>query len=112
MPLTICKYCYFKVKDTTIDKEQVKTTEKLPSIEKWRKTLLHMHVGQKNWVWLMLLIWLLPIVLIIISFFTNFSYLAIISLVVFFASLVGNYLHMVRIKCPSCAIREECHSSF
>ncbi len=112
MPLTICKYCYFKVKDTAIDKKQLKTTEKLQSIEKWSKTLLHMHVGQKNWVWLMLLIWLLRIVLIIISFFTNFSYLAIIALVVFIASLVGNYLHIVRIKCPSCTIREECHLSF
>ncbi len=112
MPFTICKYCYFKTKDTAIDKEKEKTDEKLPSIEKWSKTLLHMHVGQKNWVWLMFLVWLLPIVLTIISFFTNFSYLAIIALVGFIAVLVGNYIYMIRVKCPSCAIREECHSSF
>ena len=112
MPFTMCKYCYFKVKDTTIDKEQEKTTEKLPSIEKWSKTLLHKHVGQKNWVWPMVIIWILPIILIIISFFRDFDYLAIIALIGFIAVVVGNFIFMLKIKCPTCPIQEECHSSF
>ena len=112
MPLTICKYCYFKVKETTIDKEKGKTIEKLLSVDKWSESHLHKHVGQKHWVWLMIIIWFLPIVLIVISFFRDFSIFAVISLIGFTAVLVGNVFYMLRIKCPTCAIREECHSSF
>jgi hypothetical protein len=69
-------------------------------------------VGQKNWTFLMSNVWLLPVVLIVISFFFNFSLLAVVALVSFVAVLVANYLYMLRIKCPTCPIREECHSSF
>lgn len=112
MPFTICKHCYFKVIKTSIDEETGKTTKKLMSVDKWGKTLLHKHVGQKNWVWPMFIIWFLPIVLIIISFFRNFDYLAIIALVGFTAVVVGNFIYMLKIKCPSCPIREYCHSAF
>ncbi len=112
MPLTVCKYCYFKVKETIVDEEKGKTVEKLLSVDKWSKSHLHMHVGQKNWALLMFLIWFLPIVLIIISFFIDFSIFAVIALIGFTAVVAGNYLYMIRVKCPTCPIREECHSSF
>jgi hypothetical protein len=112
MPLTICKYCYYKVKETTIDKEKGKTIEKLLPLDKWRESYLKKHVGQKNWVGLMTIIWFLPIVLIVISFFLNFSIFALISLIGFIVVLVGNYFYMLRKVCPACAIQKECHSSF
>jgi membrane protein YdbS with pleckstrin-like domain len=112
MPLTMCKYCYYKVKETTIDKEKGKTSEKLLSVDKWSESYLHKHVGQKHWTWLMTIVWLLPIVLIVISFFANFSIFALISLIGFMVVLAGNWLYMLRVKCPTCAIRDECHSSF
>jgi len=112
MPLTICKYCYFKVKETTIDKENGKTIEKLLTIDQWSKSHLHMHVGQKNWVWPMFIIWFLPIVLIIISFFQVYDIFAVIGLIGFIVVLVGNVFYMVKVKCPSCPIQEQCHSSF
>ena len=112
MPFTMCKYCYFKVKKTVDDKESGKTTESQSSVEDWSKSHLHLHVGQKHWVWPMFIIWVLPIVLTIVSFFLDFSLFAVIALIGFVAMVVGNYLFMVRVKCPKCAIREECHSSF
>ena len=112
MPLTMCKYCYFKVKETTIDKEKGKTTEKLLSVDKWSESYLHKHVGQKHWTWLMMIVWFLPIVLIAISFFRDFSIFALISLIGFIVVVVGNYFYMLRKKCPTYAIQEECHSSF
>lgn len=110
MPLTTCKYCYFKSKVTIT--ENGKTIEKLIPKEEWSKNILQKHVGQKYWGWLTFLIWILPLVLIIISFFTNFNYLAIVALVVFIIALAGNYLYLLKVKCPTCPIREECHSSF
>ena len=112
MPLTMCKYCYFKVKETTMGEEKGKTIEKLLSVDKWSESYLHKHVGQKHWTGLMTIIWFLPIVLIVISFFRDFSYIALVSLISFIVVVVGNYFYMLRVKCPTCAIREECHSSF
>jgi hypothetical protein len=112
MPLTICKYCYFKVTETTTDKEKVKPIKKLLPKEQWVESHLHMHVGQKNWVILMMIVWFLPFVLIVISFFLNFSLFALLALIGFTAVLVGNFFYMLRVKCPTCPIREECHSSF
>jgi len=113
MPFTMCKYCYFKVKETTIDQEKGKTIEKLLSIDEWRESYLQKHVDQGGrWTVFMSIIWLLPIVLIVISFFLNFSIFALISLIGFIVVLVGNYFYMLRVKCPTCAIQEECHSSF
>lgn len=112
MPLTMCKYCYFKVKETTVDEEKGKSVEKLMTVNNWGKSHLHKHVGQKYWVWPMMIIWVLPIVLTIISFFRNYSYLAIIALVGFILSLIGYFLYVTQIKCKACPIKEECHSSF
>ena len=112
MPLTICKYCYFKVTETIEDKEKGKPVMKLLSVDKWSKSHLHLHVGQKNWTGLMTLVWFGPIILTIISFFLNFSIFALISLIGFIVVLVGSIFYLLKKKCPKCAIREECHSSF
>ncbi|MBW1856053.1 MAG: hypothetical protein JRJ00_15470 [Deltaproteobacteria bacterium] len=112
MPFTMCRYCYYKVKEETIDKENGKTIEKLLSVDNWREAYLHKHVGQKNWTAFMSIIWLLPIVLIVISFFLSFSIFALIPLIGFIVVVVGNWFYMLRKKCPTCAIKEECHSSF
>ena len=112
MPLTICKYCYFKVKETTIDRETGETIVRLLPLEKWRESYLKKHVGQKNWTGLMTIVWFAPIVLIVISFFLIFSIFALISLIGFIVVLVGNFFYMLKKKCPKCAIKEECHSSF
>ena len=37
---------------------------------------------------------------------------AVISLIGFTAVLVGNVIYMLRVKCPTCPIQEQCHSSF
>jgi len=112
MPLTLCKYCYFKVKVAATDKETGRTTEKLLSVDQWSESHLHKHVGQKHWTWLMFIIWSLPIILIVISFFRDFSILALIALIGFIAVVVGNYFYMLKVKCPTCPIKEQCHSSF
>jgi hypothetical protein len=112
MPFTMCKYCYFKVNETISDKEKGITIKRLLSVNKWRDSHLEKHVGQKNWVLLMIIVWFSPIVLVIISFFLNFSIFALIFLIGFIALIVGNYFYMVKKKCPTCAIRKECHSSF
>ena len=112
MPFTMCKHCYFKKIITTQDEETGETTKKLMTVKDWGKTLLHLHVGQKHWAWGMFMMWFVPIGLIIGSFFVNFNYLAIIALVGFIAVLAGNYVYMIKVKCPTCPIQEECHSSF
>jgi len=112
MPFTMCKYCYFKVKATTTDKENAKTIEKLLSVDEWSESHLHKHVGQKHWAWLMFIIWFIPVVLIVISFFRDFSIFAVISLIGFITVVVGNYFYMLKVKCPTCPIKEQCHSSF
>ena len=113
MPFTMCKYCYYKFTETTKVRETGKTFKSLMSLDKWRESNgIEKHVGQKNWTYCMSIVWLLPIVLIVISFFLNFSIFALISLIGFIVVLVGNYYYMLRVKCPTCAIQEECHSSF
>ena len=114
MPLTICKYCYFKVTETITDEEKGKITKKLLTIDPWSKSHLHKHVDQKGWVWPMFIIWFVPVVLIIISFFRNTTFwiYELIALIGFIAVVVGNVFYMLKVKCPSCPIREECHSSF
>lgn len=113
MPYTLCKYCYYKLKETVVDEGTGVMSEQLISIDQWRETNgIEKHVGQKNWTYFMSTVWLLPIVLIIISFFVNFSIFALLALIGFIAVLVGNYYYMLRVKCPNCAIREECHAAF
>ena len=112
MPFTMCKHCYFRIIESSTDEETGKTTKKLMDVDVWGKTLLHKHAGQKNWSWAMFLVWFVPVVLTIISFFTNYDYLAIIALVGFILTVVGNFFYMLKIKCPNCPIREYCHSAF
>jgi len=113
MPTAHCKYCYFKVKEATNDTKLGKPTEKLLPLDKWRESCLPKHVARgKKVSILMFIIWFLPIVLIPISFFLNFSLIAFLSLVGFIAVLAGNYFYMKRKVCKNCAIQEECHSSF
>ena len=99
MPLKHCQYCYYKVKETTLDK--------------WRESYLEKWVGQGKKVRVFMgIIWLLPIVSIIISFFLNFSIFTLISLIGCIVVLVGNVIYMKRKVCTTCAIKDECHSSF
>ena len=112
MPLTMCKHCYFKVIESSTDEKTGKITKKLMDVDVWGKTLLHKHAGQGYWSWAMFIIWISPVVLIIISFFRNYNYLAIIALVGFILAVVGNFFYMLKVKCPSCPIREYCHSAF
>jgi hypothetical protein len=112
MPFTMCKYCYFRVKETVADEETGKTTEKPLSVDQWSKSHLHLHVSQKAWAFVMAIVWLSPIVLIGASLFLSFSLFALLALIGFVVVLVGNYFYMLRVKCPTCPIREECHSSF
>ena len=112
MPFKMCKYCYFRVAETTVDEESGKTSENLLLVDQWSKSHLHLHVGQKGWAFVMAIVWLSPLVLIGASLFLNFSIIALFSLMGFVLVLVGNYFYMVRIKCPTCPIQEECHSSF
>jgi hypothetical protein len=112
MPFTMCKFCYFKYLEASTDEMSGTISENLMSVDNWGKSFLHMHVGQKGWAGPMAIVWFAPIVLIGISFFMNFTIYALLSLIGFIAILVGNYFYMVRIKCPTCPIQEECHSSF
>ena len=112
MPLTLCKYCYFKTKETKTNRDTGQTVVKLLPLDKWKESYLQKHVGQKRWVSLMIVVWFAPIVLIVASFFLSFSMFALASLIGFVVTLVGNYLFMVWKKCPKCAIQKECHASF
>jgi 4-hydroxybenzoate polyprenyltransferase len=114
MPYVMCNDCYYSIKETTTDTATGITIEKLMSIEKWRETdgiAKHVSRGKKT-TWLMSIIWILPFLLIFISFFSNFSIVALFSLIGFAGVLVANYYYMLRKKCPSCAIQKECHAAF
>ena len=112
MPLTICKYCYYKVKETTIDSTKEKTIEKLLPKDKWTESYLKLHEGQKFWTYFMMIVWFLPIILIVISFFLRFEIVALISLIGFIVVLAVSIINMRRNVCTKCAIQEECWSTF
>jgi membrane protein YdbS with pleckstrin-like domain len=108
MPLFHCKYCYYRVKETTKDGKK----ELLPK-DKWVECCLKKHVAcGKKWGFTFIILWLLPIVLITISFFFNFSIIALISLIGFIGVLALSLIHMRWKVCLTCAIIDECHSSF
>jgi hypothetical protein len=99
MPLKHCQYCYYKVKETTLDK--------------WRESYLQKHVNYaKKWGFNFFVLWFAPIILIVISFFLNFSIYALISLIGFIIVLVVMMIHIRWKVCPKCAIVDECHSAF
>jgi hypothetical protein len=64
--------------------------------------------GSPNFI----ILWFGPIVLIIISFFLNFSIFALISLLGFIGVLAVLGIHMRWKVCPTCAFMEECHAAF
>jgi len=110
MPLWHCQYCYYKVKETTKDET---TVEKLVPLDQWKEAHLEKHVVcAKKWGYNFFIIWLIPIVLIVISFILNFSIFAVISLIGFLAMLGGILVYTRRKVCTKCAIMEECHASF
>ena len=112
-PLKSCQYWYYKVKETTIDRKKGKTIGKLLPIDKWSESYLQKHVDcGKTWGLNFFILWLIPIVLIGISFFLSFSRFALISLIGFIVVLVVMAIHMKRKICPTCAIVDECHTSF
>jgi hypothetical protein len=107
LPLTICKFCHYKTKETT------QTGERLLSVEKWRELYLKKWVSHGKKVQIFMgIIWLLPIVLILISFFLNFTLFGLISLIGCIVVLGGNVIYMNQRVCPTCTINDECHSSF
>jgi len=107
LPLMICKYCYYKTKGTT------QTIEGLLPVDKWRELYLKKWISRGKKVQIFMgIIWLLPMVLIFISFFLNFSLFALISLIGCIVVLGGNVIYMNRRVCPTCTIKDECHSSF
>ena len=113
LPLTICKYCYYKVKDTTVDEKKGETFEKLPSVNKWKESYLKKWIGQAKKVQIFMgIVWLLPIILISISFFLSFRIFALASLIGCIAVLGGNVVYMKWEVCTTCAIKDECQSSF
>jgi hypothetical protein len=113
MPLTLCKYCYFKTTETTIDRDTGETIVQRLPLDKWRESYCQKHIEQgKRWTWTMSIVWLLPIVLIVISFFLSFSIYALISLIGFIVVLVGNFFYMIKKKCPSCPIVDDCQAGF
>ena len=102
LPLTICKYCYYKTKKSIHF-----------SVDKWRELYLKKWVSHWKMVRIFMgIIWLLPMVLIFVSFFLNFSLFGLLSLIGCIVVLGGNVIYMNQRVCPSCAINDECHSSF
>ena len=112
-PTMHCQYCYYAVKKTTTDSTTGKTIEKLLSKEQWKESCLEKHVEcGKKWSKGFYILWFVPIILIIVSFFFSFSIFALLSLIGFISVLAG-MLYYTRMKiCPRCVIMEECHSSF
>jgi len=112
-PTMHCQYCYYAIKKTTVDNKTGKTIEKLLSKEQWKESCLEKHVKcGKKWSKGFYILWFVPIILIIISFFFSFSIFALLSLIGFIGVLAG-MLYYTRMKiCPRCVIMEECHSSF
>ena len=111
-PVKHCKHCYYNV--TTMYKKHGKTIMKLLPIDEWKESHLKKHVdcGKKLFPPLGILLWLLPIVLIGISFFWNFSIIALLSLIGFMILLAVMLLYVRWKVCPTCAFMEECHASF
>lgn len=114
MPFVMCKYCYFNLKETTTHQATGKTVDVLMPIHRWREIdgiAKHASRGKKTTIF-MAVIWLAPLVLISMSFFRGFSFFALLALIAFAIVLVGNYYYMLRVKCPTCAIKDECHAAF
>ena len=111
-PVKHCKNCYFNV--ITEVKKNGKTIKKLLPKNEWKELYLKKHIncGKRFFPLLSIPLWFLPIVLITISFFWNFSTTALLSLIGFIVFLAALLLYVRRKVCPTCAIMEECHAAF
>ena len=113
MPIIHCRYCYYEVKDNITDPKNKQAMVKLTSLDKWRKSYLSKHVAcGKKYGFNFFISWFLPIILIGISLFLEFSTLALISLIGFIVVMALMLIHMRWIVCPKCAIVKECHAAF
>jgi hypothetical protein len=113
MPAKHCQYCYYKVREPTLDRENGKTRMELLPIDEWKESYLKKHVDcGKKWGFNFIILWLGPIVLIGISLFLNFSIVALLSLIGFIGSLAVMLMYMRWKVCPTCAIMDECHAAF
>lgn len=113
MPVVHCKYCYYKTKETTVDSTTGKTIENLLPKDQWVESCLQKHVEcGKKWSFNFFIAWFLPIILIVISFFLNFSIYALLSLIGFIIVLAVMLVYVRYKVCPTCAIMEECHVAF
>jgi len=80
-PVKHCKYCYYQVKETSIDSKTRKPIGKLLSLDEWKESYFPKHVAcGKKWGVTFFILWVLPMVLIGISFFWSFSIYALIAL--------------------------------
>lgn len=94
MPLTLCKYCYFK---TDAD------------LKEWEEKYLQLHTkAMKKWGMGIFIVWLVPVIGIVVSFFVNFSVVAVICLVGFVAFLLWLPRQLSQTICSHCAIVEMC----
>jgi hypothetical protein len=86
---------------------------RLLPLDRWKESCLNKHVDcGKRWGFNFYILWFLPIVLMIISFFLNFSIYALMSLIGFIIVLTVMLIHMRWTVCPTCAIVKECHAAF
>ena len=109
MPIKHCQYCYYKVQDPTLDNK----TGKLLPLDKYHESYFPKHViCAKKWANNLFIIWFLPIVLIVISFFLSFEILALIALLGFIVVLAVQLIYTRQKVCTTCAIQEECHAAF
>ncbi len=110
MPVWHCQYCYYKIKGTSTED---KTDERLLPKDEWKESYLTKHVVcAKKWGYNFFIIWFVPIILIAISFFLNFSIFAVLSLVGFLGALGSIYSYTRKKVCTNCVIMEECHAAF
>jgi hypothetical protein len=94
MPVKMCQNCYYRTKGT---------------IDEWKEKYSADHVQcTKTWGLGMFIVWLVPIAGIIISFFKNFSYIAVICLVGFVVALIASNKHLEKAICTTCELYEAC----
>ena len=113
-PVKHCQNCYYKIKaPPTVDEKTGKTIAELMPVDEWTESYLQKHVNcAKKWFFNAYILWLVPIVLIPISFLWNFSPFALIALIGFIGVLAGTLLYVRFRVCPSCAFMDECHAAF
>ncbi|MFX0181906.1 MAG: hypothetical protein ACFE95_02390 [Candidatus Hodarchaeota archaeon] len=113
-PIIHCQYCYYKVKETTVDKVSGKSVQNPLPLDEWKETYLPKHVecGKKWGSPNLMILWLGPIVLITISFFISFSLYALLLLVGFIILLAVQLIYIRKKVCPTCVFMEECHAAF